>query len=222
MKRKTRWSKRILLFLLLPLFTIIFATIAYGAWQNYITFNINLTTAKEPTIVVACTLLNNYDNSITVFVNRTTKIIETTEPTFPLIYINVTNTGNTPIDRITLNDTMPNDWTLREVCMRLVQVDQAQLEINAGHFTIEFSSENDITLTISNIKNALEKNLNQNESIIINLYIEYNLVGQPLPTEYETNPPLYTNTVATIAWIGSWQSQPITSTLAFTTNTTES
>lgn len=216
MKRKTRWSKRVLILLLLPLFTIVFATIAYAVWQNYVTFNKNLTPEQKPTIAVTCTMLNTYENSVTLVVDSTTKIIETTEPAFPLIHINITNTGKTPIDKITLNDTIPNNWTLRDVHMQLVQADQTHIEINATYFTIEYSSENNIIITTPNIKNALGKDLNQNESIIISLYIEYNLMGQPLPTRYETNPPTYTNTVTATAWIGSWQSEFTSATATFT------
>ena len=215
MKRKTRWSKRVLILLLLPLFTIVFATIAYAVWQNYITFNKNLTPTQKPTIAVTCTILNTYENSVTLVVDSTTKIIETTEPTFPLIHTNVTNTGKTPIDKITLNDTIPNNWTLRDVHMQLVQADQTHIEINTTYFTIEYISENNIIITTPNIKNALGKDLNQNESIIISLYIEYNLVGQPLPTQHETNPPIYTNTVTATAWIENQQSEPTNATATF-------
>lgn len=216
MRKKTRWSKRILILLLLPLFTIAFATVAYGVWQNYVTLNINLALAPKPTIAVTCVLPNTYDSSITLFVNSTTRIIEAAEPEFPLIHINITNTGETPIDKITLNDAIPDNWTLREARVQLVQAHQMQVEINATYFTIEHGPENNIIITISNIKNRLGKALNQNESIIISLYIEYNLTGQPLPTEYETNPPIYNNTVATRAWIGSLPSELTNATATFT------
>jgi len=198
----------------------VFATVAYGVIQNYATFNISLTTAQKPTIALSSTLINTYNNSVTIFVNNT-KIIEKTEPAFLLIYINVTNTGRTPIDKITLNDTILNDWTLRETRIQLVEADETCVEIKSTYFTIEYSLENDIILAIPSIKNASGKTLNQNESIMISLYIVYDLIGQQVPPEYETNPPIYTNTVAVTAWLGSWQCQPITSTLGFTINITE-
>jgi len=218
MKRKIRWTRRILTFLLLPLFTVVFSTVAYGVWQNHITFNINLTSAQKPTVAITSALLNTYNNSINLFVNSTTRIIETTTPPFPLIHINITNTGKTPIDKITLNETIPNNWTLREVCMQLVQANQTRVEINAAYFTIEYSPKNNVIITISSIKKAIGKTLNQNEAITVSLYIQYKLIGQPIPPGYEINPPTYTNTVKTTVGIGNWQSQPTTSTLAFATN----
>jgi hypothetical protein len=180
-------------------------TLAYGVWQNYINFNMNLTTAQKPTVSVTCTFPNTHENSVTLFVNQTTKTIESTEPVTPLIYINVTNTGKTPIDKITLNNTIPSDWTLRQVSMQLIQADKTQIEIDAKHFSVGYSSENNIVMITSNIKEALGKPLNQYESIIVNLYIECAIVGQALPMEYETNPPIYINTATVALWIGNWQ-----------------
>ena len=197
---------------------IVLSTVAYGVMQNTVALNIGLTPAQKPTITLTSTLVNTYDNSVTLFVNSTTEIIERTEPAFPVIYMNITNTGITPIDKIIINDSIPANWTLREVRMQLVQADQTIIEIDPTHFTIEYTPENNAIITTSNFKDTLGKNLNQNESIIITLYIKYNLIGEPLPSEYETNPPLYTNTVNIKAWIGSLQSQPANSTLTFPIN----
>lgn len=216
MRKKARWSERIVIFLLLPLSTIAFATVAYGVWNDYAVFNINLTLAQKPIITVACALQGTYGNSVTLMVNNTTKLIEKTEPAYPLIHINITNTGKTPIDKITLNNTIPNDWTLRDTNLQLVQVDKAQIEISATHFTIRYNSEN-IIITVPNIRNALGRNLNQNESIIVSLYIEYKLMGQQLPLEYENNPPTYSNAATVVGWIRNWQSESANTTVAFTT-----
>ena len=221
MNKKRLGSKRILVLTLIPLLAIVLTTLAYGALQNYITLGINLTTGQKPTIALTCALVNTYNNPVILFVNSTTKIIETTEPPFLLFYINITNNGRTPIDKIILSDTIHKDWTLQEVLVQLLQADETLVEINENYFTIEYKPENNIILTISSIKNALGKTLNQNESIMISLYFVYDLIGQQIPPEYETNPPTYTNSVATTAWIESWQSQPTTTTLDFTTNITE-
>jgi hypothetical protein len=221
MKRKTQSSKRILAFLLLPLFAILTASAAYGTYENYVTLQMNLVVAQKPTIAVACTLVNTNSNSITILVNSTTKTIQTTEPASPILYINITNTGETPIDKITLNDTIPNDWTLRQIRMQLIQSDQTQIEISATDFTIQYNPEIGIATLTFNIRNALGKTFNQYESMLISLYIEYNLLGQPMPNEYETNPPTYTNTVTVSEWTGNWQDHPTITTLTFTTNTTE-
>jgi hypothetical protein len=184
--------------------------------QNYATFNAKFTTAQRPTITLTDTLVNANDNPVTLFVNGTTKIIEKTEPAFLAIDDKIANTGITPIDEVTLNDTIPSDWTLCQVHVELVQADQTVLEIGLTHLTIEYSSGNNVVATTFNIKNALGKPLSQHESIIITLYIECTLIGQQIPTEYEANPPTYTGAVAATAWIGSYETQPITSALFFT------
>lgn len=221
MRRKTQSSKRILAFVLLPLFAILTASVAYGTFENYVSLKMNLIIVQKPTIAVACTIVNTRSNSITVVVNGTTKIIQATEPAFPILYINITNTGETSIDKITLNDTIPNDWTLRQIRMQLIQSDQTQIEISATDFTIQYTPENGITMLTFNIRNALGKTFDQYESLLISLYIEYNLLGQPMPNEYETNPPTYTNTLAISEWTGNWQDHPTITTLAFATNITE-
>ena len=216
MKRKTRLPKRIIAFLLLPLFAIVSTTLAFGLYQNYITFNLGLSPAQKPTIMISCTLPNAPENSVTLFVNETTKNIEATAPASLLIYINITNTGGTPIERITLNNTIPNNWTLQQTYMQLIQADQTQTDINSSYFTIEYYTENSIIITTSNIRKTLGKALNQNESIIIGMQLEYAIAGQPLPAEYETNPPTYTNIAAAAVWIGSWQSEFTITTTTFT------
>jgi hypothetical protein len=221
MKRKTQSPKRILAFLLLPLFTILTASAAYGTYENYAAFKTNLIVAQKPTITVTCTLVNTYNNSINALVNSTTRIIQTTEPALPILYINITNTGETPIDKITLNDTIPSDWTLRQINMRLSQPDQTQIEISAPDFTIQYNPEIGIAMLTFDVRNTLGKTFNQYESMLITLYIEYNLLGQPMPNDYETNPPTYTNTVAVSEWTGNWQDHPTITTLAFSTNMTE-
>lgn len=217
MRKKTRCSKRTAIFLLLPLCMIAFATVAYGVLNNYVAFNINLALAQKPTIAVACALQGAYENSITLIVNSTTKLIERTEPAYPLIHINITNTGKTPVDKITLNNTISDDWTLRETSMQLVQVDKTRIDISATYFTTEYSSENIILITVTSIKNAVGRNLNQNESIIVSLYIEYKLKGEQLPLEYETIPPIYSNTANAVGWVRNYQSEPANATAEFTT-----
>jgi hypothetical protein len=205
----------------MPLFAILTASAAYGTLENYVAFKTNLVVVQKPNIVVACTLVNTYDNLITVLVNSTTKIIQTTDPAYPILYINITNTGETSIDKITLNDTIPNDWTLQQIRMQLVKSDQTKIEISSTDFTIQYTPESGIAMLIFNIRNALGKTFDQYESMMISLYIEYNLLGQPMPNEYQTNPPTYVNTVAVSEWTGNWQDHPTITTLAFATNMTE-
>jgi hypothetical protein len=177
----------------------------------------NFVVTQKPAISVASTLANANGNSITVLVNSTTKIIQTTEPAYPILYINITNTGETPIDKIMLNDTVPYDWTLRQIRMQLIKSDQTRIEISATDFTVQYYPEIGMAMLTFNIKDALGKTFDQYESMVISLYIEYNLLGQPLANEYETNPPTYVNTIAVSEWIGNWQDRPTSAILAFAT-----
>jgi hypothetical protein len=203
------------------LFAIFTASAAYGAFENYVTFNMNLAVAQKPTITVAYTLANAYGNSISVLVNSTTKIIQTTEPAYPIFYVNVTNVGQTSIDKISLNSTIPNDWTLGQIRIELIESDQIPIEIGARDFTTVYNPEIGVVMLTFNIKNALGKTFDQYDSLLISLYVQYNLLGQPLPNEYETNPPMYVSTIAVSEWTGNWQDRPTTATLAFATNVIE-
>jgi hypothetical protein len=199
-----------------PLSTIAFGVVAYGALQNYATFYAKFTTTKTPMITLTDTLVNAYNNSVTLFVNGTTKIIEKTNPAYLAFDNKITSTGITPIDKITINDTIPDDWTLCQVHAQLIQADQTVVQIDSTCLTIDYSLENDVVVTSFNIKNTLGRALNQNESVIITLYIECTLIGQQIPTEYEVNPPTYMNKAAATAWIGCYETQPTTSALLFT------
>jgi len=207
MRRRIRLSKKIFAFILLPIFVLVSSTLAYGVLQNYISFNLSLAPAQKPVMSVSCAFVNSYRDAIAILVNQNTRIIETVEPTYPLFRINITNVGETPIEKITLNNVIPKDWVLRQVNMQLVQADTTQIDIDSSYFTIEHVSENNVTITTENIKNIIGKALSQNESIIVNLYMEYKLVGQALPEEYELNPPIYRNFVSAAVWIGNWQSK---------------
>jgi hypothetical protein len=181
----------------------------------------NLVVAQKPTIAVACTLANAYGNSITVLVNSTTKIIQTTEPAYPILYINVTNMGQTSIEKITLNGTIPNDWALGQIRMQLIKSDQTSIEIGARDFTTVYNPEIGVAMLTFNVKSALGKTFDQYDSLMISLYVQYNLLGQQLPSEYESNPPVYVSAIAVSEWTGSWQDRPTTATLAFSTNVIE-
>jgi hypothetical protein len=201
---------------------ITFATVAYGIWQDHITFNVILTSVEKPTMMVTSTMLNTYDNSITIFVNSTTGIVETTKPTFPLIHINITNTGKTPIDKVTLNDVIPNDWILQEAFVYLINVDQSSIEIDKAYFIMDYDSENNLVMILFPIKKIMGETLDQNESLIVILRIQYTIIGQLMLLENETNPPTYTNTISTTVGIGNWQSQPATSVLVLATKMVKS
>lgn len=205
MRKKTRTPKRIFILLFVPLLIITFTTIAYGVLLDYIILNLNLSAAQKPNITANSTILNAPNNIVILKVNSTTQIIEDTDPSTLQISINITNTGKTPINKIVVNNTIPSQWNWTAV--------YAEPYFIATYDTPTHT----ITTTIPDIKAATGKSLNQNETIILILNIEYDLKGEPLPTEYETNPPNYTNNATIMGWVGTWQSEPATTITNFTT-----
>lgn len=220
MKRKNRRTKKRIVVPLLPLVLLVFFTVAYGAWQDYAHLNMSFTVSQEPTIEVNTLLLNAQNNIVTLIVDNTTKTIENTDPNPLQILINITNSGPTPITKLVINDTLPTDWApTQQLLIQYTQTDGNTTLIDPGHFTVVYdSTTKTLCISLPDIKTAIGKFLNQNETIYIVLNIAYALIGNQLPPEYEDSTLLYTNTATATAYITSWQSQPITSTLAFTTN----
>ena len=220
MKRKKLKAKRKFFVLFFPLILTVSAAITYGAWRDYLNFNIGLTTTPTPTIQVNSIFLNAPNNIVTILVNSTTKTVENTDPTPLQILINITNTGTTPITKLAVNDTLPTDWNpIQQPIIQYTQTNGNTTLINPAHFIVVYdSTTKTLIISVPDIKTAISKYLNQNETIFITLNTAYALTGNQLPPEHENNPPTYTNTATAIAYITSWQSQPITSTLDFTTN----
>lgn len=220
MKRKNRNTKRKIVVLLFPLFLLVFFTIAYGAWQDYVSFNMSFAVSQEPTIEVNSLLLNTQNNIVTLIVDNTTKTIENTDPNPLQILINITNSGPTPITKLIINNTLPTDWNpTQQPLIQYTQTDRTTTLIDPDHFTVEYdSTTKTIHISLPDIETAIGKFLNQNETIYIVLNIAYALIGNQLPPEYEDSTLLYTNTATATAYITSWESQPVTSTSVFTTN----
>jgi len=213
MKRKKLSPKRVTLFLLLPLFLILSATIAFGFYQNHITFHMHFSLAQKPTITLTSAILNAYDNTIFLHVNETTKTIEKISPRYLLIQLNITNNGITPIERITINNTIPKNWTITHLSIQLLKSNQTLVTINPEHFTINYLSENHITVSTSNLRSKIGKTLNKNESIIVSIYLECTMKGQFLPPKYEGIPQNSTITAIATAWLGNLQSSSSTTIL---------
>jgi len=220
MKRKNRNTKRKTVVLLFPLILLVFFTIAYGTWQDYVSLNMSFTVSQEPTIEVNSLLLNAQSNIVNLIVDNTTKTIENTDPNPLQILITITNSGPTPITKLVINDTLPRDWDLiQQPRIQYAPTDGNTTLIDPDCFTVEYNSATKtLCISLPDIKTAIGKFLNQNETIFVALNIAYTLIGNQLPPEYEDSTLVYMNTANATANITSWQSQPVTSTLAFTTD----
>lgn len=219
MKRKNRNTKRKIVILLFPLILLVFSTIAYGAWRDYVSFNMSFTVSEEPRIEINTFLLNARNGIVTLVVDNTTKTIETTDPNPLQILINITNSGPTPITKLVVNDTLPVDWDpVQKPLIEHVQTDGNTTIIDHAYLTVVYdSATKTLCISLPDIKTAIGKFLNQNETIFIALNTVYTLVGSQLPHECEDGMSAYTNIATATAFITSWQSQPITSTLVFAT-----
>jgi len=220
MKRRYRNTKRKLAILLFPPILIVFFTIAYGAWIDYVDLKMSFTVPQEPTIEVASFLLNAQNNIITLIVDNITKTIENTDPNPLQILIKITNNGSTPITKLVVNNTFPKNWDpVQQPLIQHIQTDGNTIFFNPSHFTVVYDpTTKTLCTSLPDIKAATGRFLNQNETIFISLNTAYALIGNQLPPEYENTTLVYTNMVTATAYFTSWQSQPTSSTLVFTAN----
>ena len=219
MRRRNPIAKKTIVVLLLPLLVAAFFSIAYGTWIDYVIVNFNLVASHQPQIKVTSSTLNLNDGIVTLMVDNTTTTIQDTYPNPLLILLNITNTGPAPITKLIINNTTPQEWaSAQPPVIEYVRQDGNILTINP----LEFSVQNDLTtgtlsISLTDMKAAVGKYLNQNETILITLSMTYTLIGTELPPEYTNTTVVYTNTATATAYITSWQSQPASATSVFTT-----
>jgi len=217
MKRRNDQSKRTLLALTLPLVMLTIATIAYAAYSDRINIEMTLGVWQKPTITIESQLTNAPTNEVTITVNNETKTIEDTNPTTLQILITIKNTGTTPINALTINETLPNDWNWTQQLSIMIVRQSTNTQVPENQYTTTYDGQT-LLITIPDIKTATGQKQNQDETITASLTIEYKLKGETLPQEYENNPPTYENTATATAMteIESWKSEPACSTLSFT------
>lgn len=217
-KRRTGSKRKLLLSFLLPLFLISSAAVGYGFWHDQIQLKMSLITGQKPSISTDSSLINTPNNIVELVVNKSTWVIESTEPNPVPIQINIINNGTTPINEIIATDVLPNDWRWQdqEAQIQLVQADATIMKISAAYFeTLYDPSAYTLTVTIHDIKAAIGRYLEQKEKIKIVFYTEYALIGSTLPEELAYDLPQYTNLVTTTAWIGGWSSDLTTASTTF-------
>lgn len=218
-KRRTGSKRKLIFSFLLPLFLISSAAVGYGFWHDHIQLKMSLITGQKPSISTDSSLINTPNNVVELVVNKSTSVIESTEPNPVPIQINIINNGTTPINEIIATDVLPNDWRWQEqeVQVQLVQADATIMKINAAYFeTLYDPSAYTLIVTIHDIKAAIGRYLEQNEKIKIIFYTEYALIGSTLPEELAYDPPQYTNLATVTAWIGGWSSNLATASTTFT------
>jgi len=217
-KRRTRSKRKLLFSLLLPLFLISSTAVGYGFWHDHIQLEMSLTAAQKPSIAVG--LITTPNDIVKLVVNKSTWVIESTEPNPVPVQIDIINNGTTPIDKIIATNALPNDlrWQEQEVQVQIWRTDETIIEIHPAFLeTIYDPSNYTLTVTIHDIKRATGKYLEQDEKIIIIFYMEYALIGTVLPQQFAYDPPQYTNLATATAGIGGWSSDPTTASTTFTT-----
>lgn len=218
MKRRTNRQKRTLLILTLPLVILTIATIGYAAFSDRINIEMTLGTWQKPTITIESQLINAPTNEVTIIVNNETKTITDTLPATLEVLISIKNTGTTPINALTINETLPEDWNWTQQLSIMIVRENIATQVPENQYTTTYDAQT-LLITMPDIKTATGQKQNQDETITITLSIEYKLKEETLPTEYELNPPTYENTATATAMtqIESWKSEPACSTLTFTT-----
>lgn len=213
-------EKRRIVKFLLPVILMVCSAMIYGAWLEYVGLETGIGVSKEPTIEIKSLLLNSRGNIITIIVDSTTRTIVSADPNPLRILINVTNIGPNPIGGLVTNDTLPKDWDpIQHPLIQHTQADGNTTLIDPAHFAVTYdSATRTLCISLSDIKTATGKLLDQNETVFITLSVMYTLIGEQLPPEYEDITLSYANIATAIAYFKSWQSQLVNSTLVFTTN----
>jgi len=213
-------KKRLKTALLIPMLLITLSGLAYAIWTDAITIQATLITAQAPTISVEKGFINLGHSLVTINVRKSDKVIISTSPGVVRIFINITNTGVTPINMIIVTDVLPNDWYWHpeNAQVQLIQEDETTIEIGEPYFTMSYNSATQtLTVVVHDIMSAIGKHLGTNEKVRIMFNIDYTLKGSLLPSKYETSPPLYSDIATATAWISEWSSQTVTASATFPT-----
>jgi len=213
-------TKRIQTALLIPMLLAIISGLGYAIWTDTITIQATLISAQAPTISAEKGFINLQPYLVTINVRKSDKVIISTSPDVVRITVNVTNVGATPTNMIMVTDILPNDWYWHpeNAQVQLIQEDETIIEIGKPYFTMSYNSATQtLTVVVHDIMSATGKHLGTNEQIRIMFNIKYTLKGEQLPSEYETNPPLYSDIATATAYIMDWSSQTVTASATFPT-----
>jgi ABC-type antimicrobial peptide transport system ATPase subunit len=197
------------------------ATIGYGTYYDQVTIDMTLVTVKKPTIKVDSMLINAPTNEVNFTISNETKTIQDTTPSILKIFISITNNGTTPVNTLTINETLPNDWNWTQQLSIAMIKGNNTIYISETHYTTKYDAETqNLLITIPDIKTAIGEKQNQNDTLAVVFNVKNKLIGEPLPPEYENNPPSYLNTATITAMTGTegWKSDPSCTTLPFTTH----
>ena len=213
-------NRRLKLTLTIPLLLIIISGLAYAAWTDTIIAQYTLTTAQAPAISVEKGFINLEHGLVTINVRNNDSIIVSTSPDAVRVFVNITNSGATPINTVRMDDALPYDWYWQpeEAEVQLIQQNEAIIEIGQPYFRASYDAvTRTLTVIVYNIKSATGKYLEMNEKIRIMFKMEYALKGQQLPAGYASNPPTYVNFSTATAWISGWSSSSVTASASFKT-----
>lgn len=213
-------NRQLKLTLIIPLLLIVLSGLGYAMWTDTITAQYTLTTAQAPAISVEKGFINLGHSLVTINVRKSDKVIISTSPDTVRIFINITNTGVTPINMIIVTDVLPNDWYWHpeNAQVQLIQEDETTIEIGKPYFNMSYNSATQtLTVVVHDIMSAIGKHLGTNEKVRIMFNIDYILKGSLLPSKYETSPPLYSDIATATAWISKWSSQTVTASATFPT-----
>jgi len=212
--------KRLKFAILVPMLLMVLSGLGYAIWVDAVTIQSTLISGYAPTISVNKGFINLEDSLVTINVRSSDSIIVSTSPDTVRVFVNITNTGVTPINVVRLDDILPFDWYWHPdvVQVQLIQQDEKIIEIGNPYFTVSYDSgTRALTVVVHDIKSATGKHLGMGEKIRIMFNMKYELKGKPLPSGYEVNPPTYVNVATAMAWIEGWSSGSVTTSASFET-----
>lgn len=199
---------------------ILVSGLGYAVWTDTITTTYILTSAQAPSISVEKGFMNLQPYPVAINVNTSDGTILSTSPDTVRVFINITNTGSTPINTVVVDDALPYDWYWfpENLQVQFIQKDENVIEIGNPCITAFYDSgAHTLRIIVQDIASAVGKYLGTDEKVRVMFNMKYGLKGEPLPQKYGTMPPTYVNTATVTAWIKGWASSPVTTTASFET-----
>src|SRR2546428_4869899 len=137
-------------------------------------------------------------------------IVESTNPGQVLAWVNVSNTGSTPLQSLKLNETLPVDWTVNPVWMpskgatHVYYANTTSLATNPeitdpSTITVTAGNPEVVHLAISSLSaTAIGHPLLPGQSVLLSVKLTYGLIktGQ----SFASYPRNYTDTASAVAW----------------------
>jgi hypothetical protein len=137
--------------------------------------------------------------------------VKSTNPGQIMAWLNITNSGTSPIQSLNMTETLPVDWAVApmwtpgggaiHVYFQNTTGLNRNLEItNASIISVSTSNPEQVTIAITNLSlTAIHHSLMQGQTILVSIKLSYSLIGTPQSTS--SYPRTYTDSAVAAAWV---------------------